>query len=60
MTTQFFSVAAAGATKVSLDKISWFMPHAIPADAEKFSIHKTIESKLGCQYHTEAGNVICY
>ena len=38
--------AAAGAGKVSLDKISWFMPHVIPADAEKFSIYKTIESKV--------------
>ena len=38
--------AAAGAGKVSLDKISWFMPHVIPADAEKFSIYKTIESKI--------------
>ena len=41
-----FRGAAAGAGKVSLDKISWFMPHVIPADAEKFSIYKTIESKV--------------
>ena len=27
-----FRGAAAGAGKVSLDKISWFMPHVIPAD----------------------------
>ena len=26
--------------------MSWFMPHVIPADAEKFSIYKTIESKV--------------
>ena len=38
--------AAAGTGKVSLDKISWFMPHDIPVDAEKFSIYKTIESKV--------------
>ena len=38
--------AAAGAGKVSLDKMSWFMPHVIPADSEKFSIYKTIESKV--------------
>ena len=38
--------AAAGAGKVSLDKISWCMPHVIPAAAEKFSIYKTIESKV--------------
>ena len=44
----------AGAGKVSLDKISWFMPHIIPADAEKFFIYKTIEStvKLPVAYRT--------
>ena len=41
-----FRAAAAGAGKVSLDKISWFMAHVIPADAEKFSIYNTIESKV--------------
>ena len=41
-----FRGAAAGAGKVSLDKISWFMPHVIPADTEKISIYKTIESKV--------------
>ena len=41
-----FRGAAAGAGKISLDKISWFMPHVIPADAEKFSVCKTIESKV--------------
>ena len=40
-----FRTAAAGTEKVSLDKISWFIPHVIPEDAEKFSIYKTIESK---------------
>ena len=38
--------AAAGAEKVSIDKMSWFMPHVISADADKFSIYKTIESKV--------------
>ena len=37
-----FRGAAVCAGKVSLDKISWFMPHVIPADSEKFSIYKTI------------------
>ena len=41
-----FRGAAAGAGKVSLDKMSWVMPHVIPADAEKFCIYKTIESKV--------------
>ena len=43
---EIFRGAAAGAGKVSLDKMSWFMPHVIPADAEKCSIYKTIESKV--------------
>ena len=41
-----FRGAAAGAGNVSLDKISWFMSYVIPADAEKCSIYKTIESKI--------------
>ena len=41
-----FRGAAAGAGKVSLDKISWVMPHVISADAEKCFIYKTIESKF--------------
>ena len=41
-----FRGAAAGDGKVSLDKMSSFMPHVIPADAEKFSISKSIESKV--------------
>ena len=41
-----FRRAAAGARKVSLDKMSWFMTHVIPADAEKFSIYMTIQSKV--------------
>ena len=40
-----FRLAAAGAGKVSLVKISLFMPHVISAAAEQFSIYKTIESK---------------
>ena len=41
-----FRGAAAVARKVSLDKMSWFITHVIPADNEKFSIYKTIESKV--------------
>ena len=37
-----FRGAAAGAGKVSLDNISWFVPHVIPANAEKFSIYKIL------------------
>ncbi|WAQ95240.1 hypothetical protein MAR_027930 [Mya arenaria] len=32
--------------KVTLDKLSWFMPHVLPADAEKFQLYKTIQSKV--------------
>ena len=45
MTMQFLETVA-GAGKVSIDKISWLMPHVCPADADKFSIYKTIESKV--------------
>ena len=41
-----FRAAAAGTGKVSLDKISWVMPHVFPADSEQFSIYETIESKV--------------
>ena len=41
-----FRGAAADAGNVCLDKISWFVPRVILADAEKFSIYKTIESKV--------------
>ena len=37
-----FRAAEAGPGKVRLEKMSWFMPHIISADAEKFSIYKTI------------------
>ena len=44
-----FRAAAAGAGKVSSDKISWFTPHVISADSENSSIDKTIESKVQLQ-----------
>ena len=45
-----FRTAVAGAGKVSLDKTAWFMPRVLPADAEKFPIYKTIESKVKVAY----------
>jgi len=36
----------ADAGKVTLDKISWYMPHVLPADAERFPLYKSIESKV--------------
>ena len=36
----------ADAGKVTLDKISWYMPQVLPADAERFPLYKSIESKV--------------
>ena len=55
-----FRGAAAGAEKVSVDKIAWFMPHVIPADAESFQFARLLNQKLSYQYHTERDNVICH
>jgi len=41
-----FRANTADAGKVTIDKIVWFMPHVLPADAEKFSIYKEIESNV--------------
>jgi hypothetical protein len=41
-----FRLAAAGAGKVNLDKISLFIPHVIPSDIQRMQIYKTIESKV--------------
>ena len=46
---EIFSGASSGAGKVSLDKISWLMPHVIPADAERFSITRLLNRKLRYQ-----------
>ena len=55
-----FRAAAAGARKISVDKVSWFMPHVIAADAEEFSINKIIESKvkLPVAYRTRQCDVL--
>ena len=36
---------AASAGKITLEKVSWFMPYVLPADAEKFQLYKIIEAK---------------
>jgi len=41
-----FRANAADSRKVSLNKVSWFVPHVLPADAEKFPLYKNIESKV--------------
>ena len=33
------------AGKITLSKISWFMPHVMPADKEKMELYKIIERK---------------
>jgi hypothetical protein len=40
-----FRTAAAGAGKLRIDKISWFVPHVIPSDAERMQLYKSIGSK---------------
>ena len=41
-----FRGAGVDAGKVVLNKISWFVPRVLPADSEKFSLYKSIESKV--------------
>ena len=54
MTMQFLEEQQLVLEKSVLRKCSWFMPHIIPVDAEKFSIYKTIKSKvkLPVEYRT--------
>ena len=40
-----FRLNAAGAGKVKLSKISWFVPEVLPSDMEKMQLYKSIESK---------------
>ena len=41
-----FRAAGAGSGKVSLHKMSWFLLHVNPADGDKCSTYKTIESNV--------------
>ena len=40
-----FKHADAAAGKITLNKVSWFMPYVLPTDTEKLPLYKTIESK---------------
>ena len=40
-----FRLAAVDAGKIRLDKISWYMPHVMPADKDKMELYKIIEKK---------------
>src|SRR5688572_15465010 len=53
-----FRLAAAGAGKVNVSKISWFMPHVTPSDMEKMALYKTIESKAANPLPIERVNAI--
>ena len=41
-----FRLAAAGAGKITLNKVSWYIPHVRPADAPKLEIYEMIEKKV--------------
>ena len=40
-----FRAAAVDEGKIMIEKISWFMPHVIPSDENKYKIEKIIEKK---------------
>ena len=40
-----FRTNAADAGKITLSKLSWFMPHVTPADKDKMELYKIIERK---------------
>ena len=40
-----FKVNAAADGKIPLDKMSWYMPHVIPADKDKMELYRIIERK---------------
>ena len=40
-----FRAAGVDAGKITLSKISWFMPHVMPADKDKMELYKIIEKK---------------
>ena len=40
-----FRVNAAANSKIMLDRISWYMPHVIPADKDNMEVYKIIERK---------------
>ena len=41
-----YRTGAAGAGKVVLSKVAWVMPRVHPSDVKKFSLYKSIESKV--------------
>ena len=45
-----FRVNAAANSKIRLDKISWYMPHVMPAVKDKIELYKIIEKKRKIGY----------
>ena len=41
-----FRLTAAGAGKITLSKVSWYMPHVRPADIPKLKLYEMIEKKV--------------
>lgn len=41
-----FRLTAAGAGKITLDKISWYIPHVRPADGPKLKLYEMVEKKI--------------
>ena len=41
-----FRLAAAGAGKITLSKLSWYIPHVRPADGPKLKLYEMIEKKV--------------
>ena len=41
-----FRLSAAGAGKITLSKVSWYVPHVRPADVPKLELYEMIEKKV--------------
>ena len=41
-----FRLTAAGAGKITLNKVSWYIPHVRPADSSKLQLYEMIEKKV--------------
>ena len=41
-----FRLTAAGAGKITLSKVSWYVPHVLPADGPKLRLYEMIEKKV--------------
>ena len=41
-----FRLTAAGAGKITLSKVSWYIPHVRPADVPKLQLYEMIEKKV--------------